>query len=82
MWSNILCVDLTVFLCEKFFVLYPEEKRLEDEGDDDGHDDHGEDVERHEEDAGPFADHDRVALHYDEPVVDNCKQIENIYFRR
>ena len=66
-------MQLTVFFGEKFFVLDPEEERLEDESDDDGHDDHGEDVEGHEEDPGPFAHLDGVALHDDEPVVDDCK---------
>ena len=64
-------MQLTVFFGEKFFVLDPEEEGLEDEGDDDGHDDHRKDVKSHEEGAAPFTHHDGVTLHDDEPVVDD-----------
>ncbi len=64
------CV-LTIFLREKFFVLNPEKECLEDEGDDDGHDDHGEDVEGHEKYPAPFGRHVGVTLHDDKPIIDD-----------
>ena len=67
---------LTVGLGEEGLELDAEEECLEDEGDNDGHDDHGEDVEQHEEDAAVVvAAGDRVPLHDDVPVVDH-RQLE------
>ena len=67
-----LHTQLTVRFGQEVLELDAEEEGLENEGDDDGHNDHGEDVERHkEESAGVFAAGNRVALHDDVPVVDH-----------
>ena len=65
-------IRFTFVFTEELLVLHPEEEGLQDECDDDGHDDHGEDVEGHEEQAGPGAPAcDGGALHDHVPVVHN-----------
>lgn len=73
---------LTVVFAKVLFVLNPEEECLEDEGNDDGHHDHGENVEAHKEQSGPVrARRDGVSLHDHEPIVNDLKK-RNIYVVR
>ncbi len=56
---------------QELLELDPEEKGLQNEGDNDGHDNHGEYVKSHEKGAAILLARDvSIALHYDEPVVD------------
>ena len=52
-------------------VLHAEYECVENEGDNDGHDHHGDEVEEHEVDATPLGELGRVAVHDDVPVVDH-----------
>ena len=64
--------QLTVDLAEELLELDPEEECLEDEGHDDGDDDHREDVEGHEEHPARVDPRlDRVTLHDHVPIVDH-----------
>ena len=54
-------------------VLNPEQKCLQDEGNNYGHDNHGDDIKRHEKDPGPVASDCRVSLHDNEPIIDHSQ---------
>ena len=53
---------------------------FQDEGHNNGHDDHGDDVECHEENPGPVVGDTGVTLHDDEPIVDHS-QLKKGYTR-
>ena len=65
---------------EIYLVLYPEEEGFQDEGHNNGHDDHGDDVESHEKNPGPVVGDTGVTLHDNEPIVDHC-QLKKGYTR-
>ena len=71
--ENYLAQNSDFFIFVHFpFVLNSEEKSFENEGNDNCDDDHGEQVERHEEYPAELRPRDRgVALHDDVPVVDD-----------
>ena len=65
---------------EIYLVLNPEEECFQDEGHNNGHDDHGDDVESHEKNPGPVVGDTGVTLHDDEPIVDHS-QLKKGYTR-